>query len=78
MVWEETSRGASGVDGVEDAGNEISETFADASACFEKKRGVADKRLGRGKSHRLLLWAVFQAQDTAKPAFGAEDTLGEL
>lgn len=48
------------IDGVDDAGREVGEGFADAGAGFKEERGVGLEDGGDGARHRLLLRAVFE------------------
>ena len=66
------------IDGVDDAGREVGEGFADASAGFKEERGVGLEDGGDGARHRLLLRAVFEGKSRVQPAAVGENLRGKL
>ena len=66
------------VDGVDDAGQEIGEGFADAGAGLEQQRLVGLHRGGHRAGHLLLFRAVLELQSGLQPAALGEDLGGEF
>ena len=66
------------VHGVDDAGQEVGEGFADAGAGFEQERLVALHRGGDGAGHFLLLGTMFESEAGLQPAAGGKQLRGEL
>lgn len=66
------------IDGVDDAGREVGEGFADAGAGFEEERLIGFERGGDRARHGLLLRAVFEIQARVEPATLGEDLRGQL
>lgn len=66
------------IDGVDDAGREVGERFADAGAGFEKEWLVGLEDGGNRARHGLLLRAVLELETGVEPAALGEDLRGEL
>lgn len=69
---------AGAVDGVDDAGGEVGEGFADAGAGFEEERGVVAHRSGDGAGHLFLFGAMFERKRAGEDAILGKNVGGHF
>lgn len=71
------NEGAFGIHGMNDAGDEVGQTLAHASAGFEEQGTIAFQRIGRGQSHGGLLGTVIQTENVLQVAAFLENGMDE-